>query len=135
VDYILWKGGDMYISRGFKFLQGILVILVSLVFLTISPSNGYGDDWVKIDKNDNNIYFKPSRVTIDKNNNIIEVWIKKVFTNNEKYDVLVKLGVKEEITLMSFNYKEMTYILKNKTLHSKSGNIIEGYCDSDVVYS
>ena len=125
----------MSIFRGFKFFRLILVILVSLVSLTISPLKGYCDDWVFVDNNkDYTTYYNSSSIRIYKQQKIIKVWGKDVYTKKGKDDLL-KYNIdgidkrkysdfNHALTLFLFDYKEWKMSLKTVTYYSNSGDVL-----------
>ena len=124
----------MSILRGFKFFRLILVILVSLVFLTISLLKGYCDDWVLVDNNkDYTTYYNSSSVKIYKQQKIIKVWGKDVYTEKGKIDVLKNIegiekrkysDINHTLTLFLFDYKEWKMSLNNIIHYSNSGDVL-----------
>ena len=60
------------------YVLGNLGILFSLITLSF---NGYCDNWVLIKKNENiSSYYNSSSIKIDKENKIVKVWVKDVYT-------------------------------------------------------
>jgi hypothetical protein len=124
----------MSILKGFKLFQVFLVVSVSLVGLTTLPSNGYGDEWVLI-KRDENIssYYNSSSIKIDKENKIIEVWVKDIFTEKGRINYLKDLGsirqkyyedIKYELFLYSFNYDNWQWCIHILKRYSTSGAVL-----------
>lgn len=128
----------MSISRSFKLLQVFFVISMALVSITSLTTKGYCDDyWVYVTRNELfTQYYNSSSVKIDKQNKIIQVWIKVVYTTKGKSDYLEKLkkinlfrddyfDFKEDLTLMLYNYNEMKNYIKQITYYSASGSVID----------
>lgn len=124
----------MSISKKIIFLE----ILVSLVFLTTLPSNGYCDDWVKTGGcKDFTLYYKSSPVKIDKENKIIKVWTKSVFTEKGKIDfkkiwvdILKKQALNDinyQLDLNLLDYKEWKFKITQTIYYSKSGDRLLAY--------
>ena len=127
----------MFNLRGVKLFQVFLVISVCLVSLTTFPSSGYCEGhWVLIRETElfSSYYNLPS-VYIDKQNQILTVWTKKVFTEKGKNDWLTKVNnigkqkyndINRILYLSSYNYREW-----KKTLNS-----VKGYSNSNyLLYS
>jgi hypothetical protein len=129
------KGSKRHVySPGFKLFQVFLVVSVSLVGLTTLPSNGYGDEWVLI-KRDENIssYYNSSSIKIDKENKIIKVWVKDIFTEKGRINYLKDLGsirqkyyedIKWELFLYSINYNNRQWCINVVKRYSKSGAVL-----------
>jgi hypothetical protein len=111
-----------------------LVILVSLVSVTTLHSNGYCDDWVYVGSNKAfTLYYKSSTVKIDKQNNIIKLWVKNVYTEKGKimlldsHDSISKqklADIKHDLLLYLLDYKQCKCCFTHITSYSKSGNVI-----------
>lgn len=110
------------------------VILVSLVSLTTFPLNGYCDDWVLIKRNENiSSYYNSSSIKIDKENKIIKVWVKDVYTEKGRINYLKDLGsikqsyykdIKVDLGLYLLNYKKWQYCTNYLKRYSKSGDVL-----------
>lgn len=110
------------------------VIMVSLVCLTTLPSNGYCDEWVYVASDqDFTLYYNSSSVKIDNKNNIIEVWVKRVFSDKGKIDFFEKkdsitkqkyIDINHKLKLYLLNYKELKSSILYISYYSKSGNLL-----------
>jgi hypothetical protein len=129
----------MLIPKGFRFFQVFLVISLSLVFLSTFPSLVQGDDWVYTGSSVYaKEYYNPNSIKIDKQNNIVKVSIKKVYTEQGKYNFLQiykeqklniekYLDIKYSIILFSFNYKKWKYGYAHTTHYSNLGTVLNDY--------
>jgi surface-adhesin protein E len=119
--------------RGFKSFRLILVISLWVACLTTFSLQAYcEDDWVLLNSNENsNTYYNPVTIKIDKPNNVIKVWIKRVFTEKGKINLLNKFNsiAKQKYAdinyvsgLYLFNYSEQKISLIHMIFYSKSGN-------------
>ncbi len=71
----------MSIFRSLRFFQVFLVISVSLFFLTSFTSIVYGDDWVYVGTHDYfSYYYNNTSIKINRNSKLIDVWVKKKYT-------------------------------------------------------
>jgi hypothetical protein len=122
----------------------LIVILVSLVSPTTLPVNVYCDDWVYLEKvylegGDEfcTVYYNSSSVKIDKQNKIIELWQKNIFTDKGNMEMLKSYeeGIEKQ-KYSEFNYALINYVLNykewkisNKHIkhYSKSGKLINEY--------
>jgi hypothetical protein len=122
----------MSIFRRFKFFHVFFVILTVLVSLSTLPLDGYcNDKWVLVANNDNNIiYYNPATIKIDKQNKIIDVSTKWVFTDKGKFGFSKNIkdidnqklkDIDHSIISYSFKYKELKCIIINVTEYNKSG--------------
>lgn len=112
-----------------------LVILVSLVSLTLLPSIGCCDEWVKVEGNDNyTMYYQKSTVKIDEQTKIIKVWGKFVFTekgklifikDSDSIDKQKLIDMNHVLTFILFNYNDWKSSTNNITIYSKSGNVLD----------
>ena len=125
----------MPILRSFKSFQVLLVISMSLVFLTTIPSNGYcEDEWVCGYHYNNFIeYYNASSIKIDRKNHTIKVWVKRVFTENGKTDFLkdfddntkdIMKDINYILELNLLNYKDWKYSIIHMKFISKSGDVL-----------
>ena len=111
-----------------------LAMFVSLVSLTTLPSNGYCEDWVYGGRNKYcTLYYNSSSVKIDKQNKIIKVWVKFVYTEKgrimrlEGLDTIEKqklIDFKYDLFLFLLNYKQWKYTITHITIYSKSGEVL-----------
>lgn len=112
----------------------LIVISVSLVSLTTLPFKGYCDDWVYVGSTDlSTEYYNSSSVEIDKQNKVIKMRVKRVFTDMGKNDYLKKLEIINNqkyrefsyvLILYLLDYKEWKYSILNVTDYSKSGSVL-----------
>jgi hypothetical protein len=121
----------MSILRGIKFIRVILVILVCLVSLTTFLPNGYCEDWVEYESNDDfTLYYKPSSVEFDKELKTVKVWTKWVYTEKGRIDYLKRINQPNnndfgfKITIDVIDYKNNKYIVKKIIHYSKLGDIL-----------
>jgi hypothetical protein len=124
----------MDILRGFKLFQVILVILVCLFSLSILPSTGYGDEWVRVLWDEEYTwYYNSSSFKIDKQEKTIKVWTKRVFTDKGKiiflndYDSSYKNKLKKfnyQLGLEIFDYNNWKYCLTRLIYYTKSGDVL-----------
>jgi hypothetical protein len=125
----------MYQIRGFKSLRLILIISVCLVGLTTFSLQAYcGDDWILLNSNENsNIYYNPVTMERDRPNNIIKVWVKRVYTEKGKVNLLNKFNSTQKqkyadinyiLALYLLNYSEWKISITKMTFYSNSGNIL-----------
>ncbi len=116
----------MSILSGFRLSRLFLVILLSLVFLTTIPPKGSCDDWVKIgDTEDYTVYYNSSSVKIDKQNKIINVLIKHVYTEKGKQNMLDKF--KNHINVAPYkdiNYSQIFFLINYHELKGCINHII-----------
>jgi hypothetical protein len=136
-------GGDMNILKGIKLSPVSLIILVSLVLLSTFPSNGFGEDWVYTGSSVyEKEYYNPKSIKIDKVNKIINVKIKKIYTNYGKSHFLQVykenninidnfLDIKYSILLFIYDYKNWKYGVTKTTHCSTSGIVLKDY-ESDI---
>ena len=97
----------MSFLKGVKFFRLTLVILLFRVSLTAIPSKGYCDDWVYSNSwEDFTQYYNSSSIIIDKQDKIIKVWEKRVYTNKGKINLLSNCD-RIEIPM----YKNISYSL------------------------
>jgi len=99
-----------------------------------NPVSDNDVEWVYVlNTKDFTEYYKPTSVMIDKQNKIINVWTKSVFTDKGKSEFLLKWSkignrkyndINHQLILRIFNYKEW----KSMSIHimyvSKSGNVL-----------
>jgi len=126
----LWAGGNMSILRGLKFKTLFFLVLVCLISLINFPSNGYGDDWVLIKKDDNSSkYYNSSSIKIDEESQIIKVWVKKMYSEKGRINYLKDLGsikqsyykdIKTDLYLLLLNYKDWKFSQTFLKRYSKS---------------
>jgi len=126
----------MTIPKNHELTRIFFLILVSFVSLTTIPSIVYGSNWVFAGSNeDYTDYYNPSSIKIDKQNNIIKVWAKLIYTPKGKNDLLNRrkeLNLSNEkymylnysLILYYFNYKEWKFSSNHVTVYSKSGGIL-----------
>lgn len=110
------------------------IIILCLVSLSICPINGYCDDWVYVEGNDERAdYYDLSSVKIDKQNSIIEMWVKCELTEKGKTEILKRFNIikkykyrNNDITLrlVLMNYKERKWCATRMKIYSKSGDLI-----------
>jgi hypothetical protein len=108
------------------------IILVSLFSLITFSLNGYCDDWVLINKNENiSSYYNASSIKIDKENKIIKVWVKDVYTEKGRINYLKDLGsikksyyedISYDIVFYLINYNKWQYCTNYLKRYSKSGD-------------
>jgi hypothetical protein len=111
-----------------------LVMLVSLVSLTTLPSNGYCEDWVYGGSNKYcTLYYNSSSVKIDKQNKIIKVWVKFMYTEKGRILKLeglnsiekqIQIDMNHELWLFLLDYKQWKTTVTTITLYSKSGDVL-----------
>src|SRR5208283_966849 len=103
----------MSIIRDFKSFRLILIISVCLVGLTTFSLQAYcGDDWILLNSNENyNIYYNPVTIEIDRPNNIIKVWIKSVYTEKGRVNLLNKFNSIAKQKYADINYVLALYLL------------------------
>jgi hypothetical protein len=129
----------MFSLRGFELFRLILVILVSLVSLFIFSFYGYcDDDWVYVDRVDSNeyfsLYYRKSSVKVNKQDKILKVWVKRVYTEKGRIDYLKNFtGIKNQkqldmnhtLILYLLDYNDWKSIVTHKTVYSKSGKVLD----------
>jgi hypothetical protein len=104
---------------------------MSMISLTIIPTKGFCDEWVKI-RNYKNFtdYYNKSSVKIDREKKVISVLMKREVTEEGKFDLRKRLNksndskindIENFIELISFNYKEGKHCMSHITINSKSG--------------
>lgn len=97
----------MSIYRGFKLFHLTLVTLVCWFSITNFPSNGYCDDWVYLNNSEYfTQYYNSSSIEIDKQNKMVKVWEKRVYTNKGKINLVMNCD-RIEIPI----YKNIDYSL------------------------
>jgi hypothetical protein len=127
----LWGERNMSTLRDFPSKTLFIWLLVGLVSLLNFPSNGYGDDWVLIKKDDKiSKYYNASSIKIDKENRIINVWVKKIYSEKGRIDYLKDLGsikqsyykdIKIDLYLLLLNYQDLKFSQIYLKQYSKSG--------------
>ncbi len=121
--------------RGFRSFRLILMISVCLVCLTAFSLQAYGgEDWILLNSNENsNIYYNPVTIDIDRPNNIIKVWVKRVYTEKGKINLLNKFNSIQKqkmadinyiLALYLLNYSEWKISITHMTFYSNSGNVL-----------
>ena len=97
----------MSFLKGVKFFRLTIVILLFLVSLTTIPPKGYCDDWVYSNSwEDFTQYYNSSSIIIDKQDKIIKVWEKRIYTNKGRINLLNNCD-RIEIPM----YKKISYSL------------------------
>jgi hypothetical protein len=107
----------------------IIVVLFSPITLTL---NGYCDDWVLVGINENySVYYHKSSVKIDKEEKIIQVTMKRIYTekgktafNKANIDKQIYDKINYVLILYLFNYHESTYNVNNIAYYTKSGEAL-----------
>jgi hypothetical protein len=141
------EDGDMSIFHRWA----IPLIILSCVFTLTIPSTGYCEDkWVYLGSSEfSTTYYNSPPTIIVKQDNIIKVWLKDIYTEKQKksfidrltaniptlshFDVPSSLQALDRQELIDFNYttsldvidyKQRKSYIKRVLLHSKSGKII-----------
>jgi hypothetical protein len=127
----------MSIPRVFQLKAKFFLVLVCLVSLINFPSNGYGDDWVLIKKDENiSEYYNSSSIKIDKENQTIKVWIKKIYSEKGRINYLKDLGsikqsyykdIKTDLYLLLLNYNKWQFSQIHIKRYSKSNEELFDY--------
>ena len=102
-----------------------------MISLTIIPTRGFCDEWVKI-RNYKNFtdYYNKSSVKIDKEKKVISVLMKREVTEEGRIDLRKRLNksidskvndIENFIELTSFDYKENKHCMSHITINTKSG--------------
>ncbi len=130
----MFEMGDTEILKSSLMKIISFIIMVSLVCLSIRPINGYCHDWVYVEGSDKRAdYYDASSVKIDKQNNIIEMWVKCELTEKGKNEILERFNIikrynyrNNDITLqfVLINYKEWKWCATHMKEYSKSGDLI-----------
>lgn len=110
------------------------VILVSLVSLTTLHLKGYCDEWVYVESYKNfTQYYNSSSVKIDKQNKIIKLWEKRVYTEKGKIDFFGTCDSNEKLKytdidhtlgLVLLDYKNWKYSINHIKYYAKSNNVV-----------
>ena len=110
------------------------VILVSFVSVTQLPFNGYCDEWVNVVSNEyESVYYNSSSVKIDKQNKIINVLLKTVFTDEGRINFLRRFSdfdkpkfsvIDHTLVFQLINYKELKYSMTKITFISLPDNVL-----------
>jgi hypothetical protein len=104
---------------------------------TFSLQGFCGDDWVLISSNENiNSYYNSSSIKIDKENKIIKVWVKDIYTEKGRIEYLKDLGsikqkyykdIKYDLVLLLLNYKEWKYSSNHLIRYSTASDVLFDY--------
>ncbi|MFA4902120.1 MAG: hypothetical protein WC600_05165 [Desulfobaccales bacterium] len=118
------------------------VIIVSVIVIIISMGivylkNKYSitvvkiDDWVLVASNaEGTWYYKSNSVYIDDQTKVIKVWIKIVYTDKGKQEILKTnkedkyKDIDRSLSMVSINYQKMKYYEDRVIYYSNSDNII-----------
>ena len=98
----------MSILRDVRLRDIILLTLLSCVFTFTITVPGHCDDWIYVGKNDKCLYYYNNKsITIDKESNIIKVWIKYLLTDKGKE---IYLNYKKKTGIDITDYDEISHI-------------------------
>lgn len=108
------------VSMGIVYIRNTTPIIVTLI-----------DDWVFVENTDEgNWYYKSNTIYIDDQTNIIKGWVKIVYTENGKQQLLKThkddqyKDINRSLRMVSINYQKMEYHEIKVVYYSESGNII-----------
>ncbi len=129
----------MSIFRSLRFFQVFLVISVSLFFLTSFTSIVYGDDWVYVGTHDYfSYYYNNANIKINRNSKLIDVWVKKKYTEkgiqryiNNRKDKELNINNYQNLSytlnLFLFNYGKLKYDISTSVDYSISDAVLDSY--------
>jgi hypothetical protein len=116
-------------------LVSVIIIIVSMGIVYIRNTTPITvkliDDWVFVENTDEgNWYYKSNTIYIDDQTNIIKGWVKIVYTENGKQQLLKTYkddqykDINRSLRMVSINYQKMEYHENKAVYYSESGNII-----------
>jgi hypothetical protein len=111
------------------------MISICLIYLTTFSLQAYcADEWILLNSNENsNSYYNPVAIEIDRPDNIIKVWVKRVYTENGRINLLNKFNIiaKQKYADLNYvlglyllNYNEWKISITHMTFYSNSGNVL-----------
>lgn len=108
------------VSMGIVYIRNTTPIIVTLI-----------DDWVFVENTDEgNWYYKSNTFYIDDQTHIIKGWVKILYTENGKQQLLKThkddkyKDIHRSLSMVSINYQKMEYHKNRVVYYSESGNII-----------
>ena len=124
----------MSIFRSLTLSRRLMVIWAALVGLGAFSSQVYGADWVSVGSNEYGTgYYQQSSVKIDKQNNIIKVLMKDVYTDKGKIKFLsTESNIDKQklndigylIASLSLDYRGWKFSLNQTTYYSKLDRVL-----------